>query len=126
MSCVPPPTVLDELGISESVRQRLRMVEDYDLSFLTDNFNDNLINQGRIFSCEQVYPIIKQFGRADNDIARQIEREFKRFVVLTLIRPGVTHAPSGPVDMFWHFFILHTREYAHFCDTVWGAFQPAH
>lgn len=118
----------DGLAVTPEMRERIDALERYDLSFLTDNFNDNLIKQGRLFSNEQIWPILKHFGRADLEIARTLEREFKRFVALTIIEPGMVHAPSGPVDMYWHFFILHTHAYREFCEHVWGSFdaQPAH
>ncbi|MFD9887978.1 glycine-rich domain-containing protein [Amycolatopsis sp. NPDC059027] len=31
-------------------------------------------------------------------------------------------APSATVDIGWHTFILHTREYAEFCDRIAGRF----
>ncbi|WP_199040007.1 glycine-rich domain-containing protein [Glycomyces salinus] len=31
-------------------------------------------------------------------------------------------APSAAVDLGWHAFILHTRDYAAFCETVAGGF----
>jgi hypothetical protein len=36
--------------------------------------------------------------------------------------PGTTISPSPMVDVGWHAFILHTREYAEFCDRVAGRF----
>ncbi|MFR9729100.1 glycine-rich domain-containing protein [Saccharopolyspora sp. MS10] len=36
--------------------------------------------------------------------------------------PGNRLAPSKPVDIGWHAFILHTREYAEFCEQVAGRF----
>ncbi|WP_044641660.1 glycine-rich domain-containing protein, partial [Risungbinella massiliensis] len=113
---------LDLLNVSHSTREKLEELKNYDLSFLTDNFTDEHHKEGRKFSAEQIYPIVKHFGKADREIAHNIEQEFRKFVALTLIRPGVTHAPSGPVDMYWHFFILHTEEYRNFCTAIWGGF----
>jgi hypothetical protein len=64
-----------------------------------------------------------RFGKADHEIARLLEEEFKKFVILTLIKPGVAHAPPGAVDMYWHFFILHSEQYSAFCEEVWGNFK---
>lgn len=107
-------------GIPPETLAKLRALERYDLSFLTDAFNDRLIREGRTFSTEQIYPILKHFGKADEELARRLETEFKRFVAITLVQPGIVHAPSGPVDMYWHFFILHTRQYRQFCAEIWG------
>ncbi|MFG1997515.1 glycine-rich domain-containing protein [Spirillospora sp. NPDC048911] len=35
---------------------------------------------------------------------------------------GAKLAPSRTVDMGWHMFILHTREYIEFCDRVAGRY----
>jgi hypothetical protein len=112
-----------KLKLKDDLRERLHVVADYDLSFVTQAFNDDLIRAGRPFSCEQAYPIMVRFGKADHEIARMLEEEFKKFVVLTLLRPGIAHAPPGAVDMYWHFFILHSEQYQKFCETVWGDFQ---
>jgi hypothetical protein len=61
-----------------------------------------------------------EYSRALEELAKRLETEFKRFVAVTLVRPGMVHAPSGPVDMYWHFFILHTRQYRQFCTDIWG------
>lgn len=113
-------SIIKKYNVSEDNLNRIKKVWEYDFSFLTKAFNDDLIKTGRIFSVEQVYPIIKRFGKADYEIAKLLEDEFKKFVILTLITPGKPHAPSGSIDMYWHFFILHTEEYIQFCEQVWG------
>jgi hypothetical protein len=106
-------------GQSEEVLQALRMLEWYELSRITSE----LVDVGRKFAPEQIWPIKAHFGKADKSVAVALEGEFKRFVALTLLNPNITFAPSGPVDMYWHFLILHTKEYREFCDAVWGQFQ---
>ena len=105
---------------AEQLAERLDAVEKFDLGFLTSTLNDDLIKMGRAYSCEQAYPIIAKFGKADLEIAKLLEAEFKKFVALTLIKPGIMQAPSGAVDMYWHYFILHTEDYAEFCEMAWG------
>ncbi len=107
------------VSATESLLARLRKLQSYNLSY----FTEHLVDQGRIFAPEQVYPIKAHFGKADLEVAQLLELEFKRFAALTLIRPGIIFAPSGPVDMYWHFLILHSRDYRLFCDAVWGEFQ---
>ena len=114
--------VLERYNATRDIRDRIRKVADYDLDFLTRTFNDDLIRAGRPFSVEQVYPIIARFGRADFEIASRLEEEFRRFVAITLLTPRVPHAPPGAVDMYWHFFILHTERYMNFSEEVWGSF----
>jgi hypothetical protein len=122
--CGLTEAALDRYNVPSEMRDRLMKLDSYDFSFLTNAFNDDLIKRGRVFSVEQVYPIIARFGKADREIALRLEREFRRFVVLTLLAPDVPHAPSGAVDMYWHFFILHTEAYESFCKDVWGSYQP--
>jgi hypothetical protein len=33
-----------------------------------------------------------------------------------------SHSPSHIVDLAWHTFVLHTREYANFCEQIAGRF----
>jgi len=115
--------ILTRYNVSSENRSRIQKATEYDYSFLTNAFNDDLIRAGRPFSVEQVYPIIARFGKCDFTIARLLEEEFKKFVAITLLKPGVPHAPAGAVDMYWHFFILHTEEYQSYCQHVWGSFQ---
>jgi hypothetical protein len=99
---IVPERILEEWNIGEKARTKLKNLEEYDFSKLTNNF----IDKGVRFSPEQVWPIRDHFGKADIEIANLLEKEFKRFVALTVIRPGRVYAPSGPVDMYWHFFVL--------------------
>lgn len=108
---------------TQSNVERIKKVGPYNLSFLTSTLNDDLIRGGRSYSCEQAYPLVVNYGKADFRIAQRLEEEFKRFCILTLIREGVPHAPPGAVDMYWHFFILHTKQYLEFCTEVWGDFS---
>ncbi|MHB8519864.1 MAG: glycine-rich domain-containing protein [Limisphaerales bacterium] len=114
---IVPHSVLSE--IDTNANRALNRLASYDLSFATEE----LVDKKRRFSPEQVWPIKAHFGKADKEVARLLEAEFKKFVALTLIQPGIVLAPSGPVDMYWHFLILHTRQYRRFCHEIWGRFQ---
>lgn len=46
----------------------------------------------------------------------------KQYYAVALLDPKNKHAVSATIDPFWHAHILHTREYAHFCDAVFGQF----
>ena len=112
---IVPRDYLSTRGVSASRRSKLDTLSQYDFSYMTSNF----IDKGRRFSPEQVWPIKAHFGKADLEIATMLETEFKRFISLTILEPGKVYAPSGPVDMYWHFFVLHTREYKDFCSKMW-------
>lgn len=45
--------------------------------------------------------------------------EFRQYVALSMIYSAEHNAPSGPVDMVWHSFILHTEQYENFGDRIW-------
>lgn len=55
---------------AKELAERLEAVEKFDLAFLTTTLNDDLIKMGRAYSCEQAYPIIAKFGKADLEIAK--------------------------------------------------------
>jgi hypothetical protein len=112
--------VLSNPVAAAELQNRLEALDRYDMNFLTSTFNDDLMKQGRVYSCEQAYPVMAKFGKAGQEIAERLETEFRRFVALTLLQPGVMHAPAGAVDMYWHYFILHTEEYGEFCEKIWG------
>jgi len=118
-----PEKVYKKFKSTPQMRKRVELARDWDLEFLTSAFNDNLIRAGRVFSVEQVYPIIQRFGKADYEIAKRLEEEFRKFVAITILTPSTPHAPPGAVDMFWHFFILHTEHYMEFSEKVWGGFK---
>ncbi|MDP9862209.1 MULTISPECIES: glycine-rich domain-containing protein [Streptosporangium] len=44
------------------------------------------------------------------------------FLAACAARPDARLAPSELVDLGWHAFVLHTREYAEFCEHVAGRF----
>lgn len=115
--------VLDKYKVTEQNLKRIQAIGPYDLSFVTNNLNEDLLRTGRTFSCEQAYPLRAKYGKADRRLATRLEEEFKRFCILTLVKPDVPHAPSGAIDMYWHFFILHTEQYIKFSESVWGDFK---
>ena len=45
--------------------------------------------------------------------------EFRQYVALSMIYPAEHNAPSGPVDMVWHAFLLCTEQYEDFSDHIW-------
>jgi hypothetical protein len=127
------PVVLSE-AIPDSVigrapdkdtADRLVALRNYDIKFLTDNFRADRVRQ---FSPEQLFPLIPYFAKfglkVDQDVAERLGAEFKRFVAVALLRPSRRNALSGPVDMFWRFFILHTPEYVAFCTAIFGMYGP--
>lgn len=54
--------------------------------------------------------------------ADQIEREYKRFLILLTKYPDQLLASSKDVGKFWHSHIVETRKYAEDCENVFGYF----
>ncbi|GAA5525298.1 hypothetical protein Maes01_01864 [Microbulbifer aestuariivivens] len=50
------------------------------------------------------------------------EEEYRRFLTLKQMYPGVSLVPSKLVDQVWHAHILDTRAYREDCNTVFGRF----
>ena len=50
------------------------------------------------------------------------EKEYRRFLTLKQMYPGVSLVPSKLVDQVWHAHILDTRAYREDCNTVFGRF----
>ncbi|GAA0606544.1 hypothetical protein GCM10010174_24420 [Kutzneria viridogrisea] len=54
--------------------------------------------------------------------AESIMSEALAFLAACAVNTGEPLSPSNAVDLGWHTFILHTRDYAEFCDRVAGHF----
>jgi hypothetical protein len=54
--------------------------------------------------------------------AEQIMEQALGFLYACALNPGQALSPSPQVDIGWHTFILHTRAYAEFCETIAGRF----
>jgi hypothetical protein len=66
--------------------------------------------------------IVKDHREIDQAIARRIVGQAAAFLAASGQRPGAELAPSKLVDIGWHTFILHTVDYALFCERVAGRF----
>jgi hypothetical protein len=107
--------IINTKGMDKELVGKLTELEKYNLSYVTDN----LVDTG-IFPPEQIYPIKMYFGRANISVSRKLELEFKRYMALKLIYPKLSFTPSRFVDMYWHLFMLYTREYNGFCVKLYG------
>lgn len=54
--------------------------------------------------------------------AQKIFEDTKRFLYLVGINPGNSYGPPAKIDVGWHEFILHTKDYASFCEKHFGRF----
>ena len=60
--------------------------------------------------------------QVDQAYAERIMDQALGFLMTCAVNPGAGLSPSETVDIGWHTFILHTREYADFCQQVAGRF----
>jgi hypothetical protein len=58
----------------------------------------------------------------DQAAAERIVDQALAFLLACALNPGAGLAPSAEVDKGWHAFILHTADYAEFCQRVAGRF----
>ncbi|MFJ7968360.1 glycine-rich domain-containing protein [Streptomyces sp. NPDC096324] len=56
------------------------------------------------------------------DTARRIVGQAAAFIAASGQQPGQNLAPSALVDFGWHAFVLHTVDYAAFCERTVGRF----
>ncbi|MDB4873194.1 MAG: hypothetical protein JWL97_4198 [Gemmatimonadales bacterium] len=79
-------------------------------SLITPDLFTQLV--GRIVKDEQV----------DQQYAERIMVQALAFLKACALSPGRSLAPSEAIDPAWHVFILHTSEYAAFCQHIAGRF----
>ncbi|MGW6583460.1 glycine-rich domain-containing protein [Streptomyces globisporus] len=66
--------------------------------------------------------ITKDHPDTDLPTARRIIGQAAAFLAASAALPGAELSPSKAVDVGWHTFILHTVDYAEFCERVAGRF----
>ncbi|MFF3401368.1 glycine-rich domain-containing protein [Streptomyces sp. NPDC002659] len=71
----------------------------------------------RLIAC-----VVKDYPHLDRVTARRVVAQTAAFIATSAHRPGVELSPSKLVDIGWHTWILHTVDYARFCEQVCGRF----
>jgi hypothetical protein len=97
------------------------MVERSHVAVRPDNeaFPRELISPG-LFS-KLTHRVMADAGR-DHDTSERIVEQALIFLVACARYPDGHLSPSETVDAGWHAFILHTADYAEFCDRIAGRF----
>lgn len=93
-----------KLKLSDFHREKVNLIDDFDYS--------NVVKK-----------VQEEFGVTLTD--RYLEEginNLKRYYVVALLDPTNRHAVSAYVDPFWHVHVLFTREYADFCESIYGQF----
>jgi hypothetical protein len=83
-------------------------------------FNKKIIDKVMTFPMNEILVKYCQEQSLSLDIARDHEREIKRFLALTIINPTTVYGMKGPIDELWHMFILFTQKYMEFCHSIAG------
>jgi anti-sigma regulatory factor (Ser/Thr protein kinase) len=71
--------------------------------------------------CKLTYRVMADDGH-DEDTAERIIEQTLAFLTACARYPDWHLSPSETVDAGWHAFILHTADYAEFCDRIAGRF----
>jgi hypothetical protein len=66
--------------------------------------------------------ITKDAPEIERPMAERIMAEALGFLQACALNPGAGLSPAWAIDIGWHTFILHTKEYAEFCERVAGRF----
>jgi hypothetical protein len=56
------------------------------------------------------------------DVAQEHAREVKRFLVLCALNPHRNYGMRGPIDEFWHTFVIFSAKYMEFCNRISGRY----
>ena len=83
---------------------------------------EQAIARAMAFPMDAIVERYREEQQLPAEVAREHERELKRFLVLCALDPDAPYGMNGPVDELWHTFITFTRDYAGFCDDVAGHF----
>ena len=70
-------------------------------------------------------PILERYGKEQGlsaELAREHEREIKRFLLVKALHPDRHYGMAGPIDELWHTFIIFTRQYIDFCNSIAGGY----
>ena len=65
--------------------------------------------------------VMKEQGWSESK-SYEAEAQYRAFLVVAFSNPGIRLVPSFEIDEVWHSHILHTRDYASDCDSVFGGY----
>lgn len=60
------------------------------------------------------------------EFSREVEKWYKRYLALNLIKPEHVLVPTFTIDVFWHYHILHTKKYQIDCANLLGTGRLIH
>lgn len=81
--------------------------------------NKSLINEE---TWQKLIGYIVQEKNIERSLAERILDQALGFLKLISLSPGCTFCPSKMVDIGWHAFLMHTRDYIAFCREINGQY----
>ncbi|WP_406089519.1 glycine-rich domain-containing protein [Kitasatospora purpeofusca] len=86
----------------------------------TERITGRTLVDDRLF--ERLTHQVARDHRLETRLAERVVDQALAFLGACATNPGAALAPSRLVDHGWHAFLLHTHEYAAFCDRIAGRF----
>lgn len=81
-----------------------------------------VIQAAMAFPMETVVARHMKEDRVSKKRAKMHERELRRYLAICALHPSERFPMFPKVDGAWHAFLLHTKDYRRFCETVAGRF----
>lgn len=102
-------TLLGTIGITLSplLEQRLLVIDEHDFGIFLKHAEKEIRKAGGV-------PILNR---------DEAEYALKQYYALATVNSNNMHAVSAIVDPYWHSHVLHTKNYAKFCDDAIGYFM---
>lgn len=98
-----------KVSVGAEHRRRLAIIDDEDYS-------------GVIRKTREILEVGRQSPVSDQYLKKGV-LALKQYYAIALLDPANGHAISAAVDPFWHAHLLHSRQYATFCDKAVGEFM---
>jgi hypothetical protein len=77
-----------------------------------------IIDRAMCFNMEMVVNRYAKEEELPIEVAREHERELKRYLALCALKTDGFYGMRGPIDNLWHTFVTFTKPYFDFCDRV--------
>lgn len=91
---------------------------------LTPDFGhaNEMFSKAMSFDLSDVTSRYTKDHNISQELARLHELECRRYLLLCALFPDEKLGMTGPVDSYWHTFLLFTKQYARFCGQVGQSF----
>lgn len=87
---------------------------------MTQEISQNALAKALAFPMDATVLRYAQEQDIPLEVAREHEKELKRYLALCAANPGKAYGMSAVIDDLWHIFICYTTDYHRFCKEVAG------